>query len=322
VSASTRSAILFGGSGFIGTHLVEALAARGFSEIVVADLGPPARPLPAAARYVVCDVRSPIEVELGGSPLVVNLAAVHRTPGHEDHEYLDTNINGARNVVDFASRTGSSHLCFTSSIAVYGSSELPLTEESTLAPTTAYGRSKLAAEELHEQWARAADDRRLVIVRPGTVFGAGEAGNFTRLASALRRRRFVYPGRKDTRKACGYVHDLVESLFFVDGLDHSVSVYNFCYPQPPTIEEVCVAFCSVAGYPEPILRVPAPLLYGVARAAHAVGLKDLNPERIAKLVHSTNIVPAFLARHGFRFDYELRAALSDWLASDPPGRFV
>jgi nucleoside-diphosphate-sugar epimerase len=322
VSASTRSAILFGGSGFIGGHLAEALASRGYSEIVLADTSSPARPLPAGARYVFCDVRSPIEVEVGAAPLVVNLAAVHRTPGHEDHEYLDTNINGARNVVDFATRTGSTHLWFTSSIAVYGPSELALTEESALEPTSAYGRSKLAAEEIHEEWARASDDRRLVVVRPGTVFGAGEGGNFTRLASALRKRRFVYPGRKDTRKACGYVRDLVESLFFVDRLERPVSVYNFCYPVPPTIEEVCAAFCSTAGYPKPILRIPAPLLSGVARAAHALGVKDLNPERITKLVHSTNIVPGFLSGHDFRFEYELREALSDWLASDPRGRFV
>lgn len=322
MSGSTRSAVLFGGAGFIGGHLVEALAGRGYSEIVVADVSSPARPLPAGARYVFCDVRSPIEVELDGSPLVVNLAAVHRTPGHEDHEYLDTNIKGARNVVDYASRAGSTHLWFTSSIAVYGPSELPLTEGSMLEPTSAYGRSKLAAEEIHEEWARAAESRRLVVVRPGTVFGAGEGGNFTRLAGALRQRRFVYPGRKDTRKACGYVRDLVESLFFVDGLDQPVSVYNFCYPLPPTIEEVCAAFCSVAGYPKPLLRIPAPLLYGVARAAHALGVKDLNPERIAKLVHSTNIVPEFLTRHDFRFGYQLREALADWLAGEPRGRFV
>ena len=188
--------------------------------------------------------------------------------------------------------------------------------------TSASGRSTRAAEEIHEGWARAADDRRLVIVRPGPVFGAGEGGNFTRLASALRKRRFVYPGRKDTRKACGYVHDLVESLFFVAGLDRSVSVYNFCYPVPPTIEEVCLAFCSVAGYSKPVLRIPAPLLSGVARAAHALGVKDLNPERITKLVHSTNIVPELLTEHDFRFGYELREALSDWLAADPRGRFV
>jgi GlcNAc-P-P-Und epimerase len=322
VSSSTRSAVLFGGSGFIGRHLVEELVEQGYSEIVVADVKPPGWRMPTGARYVPCDVRSPVEIELGESPLVVNLAAIHRTPGHEDHEYLDTNIKGARNVADFATRAGCTHLWFTSSIAVYGASELPLTEESALEPKTAYGRSKLAAEEIHEQWARAADDRRLVIVRPGTVFGSGEGGNFTRLASALRKRRFVYPGRKDTRKACGYVRDLVESLFFVDRLERAVSVYNFGYPLPPTIEEVCLAFCSVAGYPKPFLRVPAPLLSAVARAAHAVGLKDLNPERIAKLVHSTNIRPEFLSEHAYRHRYELREALADWLASDPPGRFV
>ena len=35
---------------------------------------------------------------------VFNFAAVHRTPGHEDHEYFETNINGAENVVAFAEK--------------------------------------------------------------------------------------------------------------------------------------------------------------------------------------------------------------------------
>jgi hypothetical protein len=46
-------------------------------------------------------------------------------------------------------------------------------------------------------------------VRPGVVHGLAERGNFTR---ALKGRRFVYPGRTDTVKACGYVDDLISSM--------------------------------------------------------------------------------------------------------------
>src|ERR671918_513658 len=102
--------------------------------------------------------------------LVVNLAAVHRTPGHADAEYHETNERGARTVTAFCARHGVPDLWFTSSIAVYGPSEVPVTEQSPLGPESTYGRSKLAAEAIHEAWVNDAPGRRLVVVRPGTVF--------------------------------------------------------------------------------------------------------------------------------------------------------
>lgn len=51
-------------------------------------------------KYIRCDVRKPIDVEIETTKddVVFNLAAVHRTPGHEDIEYFETNIRGAENV--------------------------------------------------------------------------------------------------------------------------------------------------------------------------------------------------------------------------------
>ena len=58
------------------------------------------------------------------------------------------------------------------------------------------------------------NDRQLLIVRPGVVFGKGENGNFTRLYWAIRGHKFAYPGRKDTIKACIYVKELVRFLLW------------------------------------------------------------------------------------------------------------
>ncbi len=102
-------------------------------------------------RFHRCDVRRPIELaDVDASALVFNLAAVHRTPGHADHEYHETNELGARHVTGFCEATGVTDLWFTSSIAVYGATEAAVTEASPLQPATAYGRSKAAAETIHE----------------------------------------------------------------------------------------------------------------------------------------------------------------------------
>src|SRR5256885_10959409 len=54
---------------------------------------------------------------------VFNLAAVHRTPGHPDHEYYDTNVAGALNVTAWCESQEIDSLAFTSSISVYGPTE-------------------------------------------------------------------------------------------------------------------------------------------------------------------------------------------------------
>jgi GlcNAc-P-P-Und epimerase len=316
-----RHAVVFGGSGFIGNHLVASLSAAGASAIV-ADIRDPGR-LPGGARFVEADVRAPISFEPDSpDPLVFNLAAVHRTPGHPDHEYFETNVAGARNVTAFCTQHDARSLWFTSSISVYGPSEQAFSESSPLRPSSAYGRSKQEAEEVHREWAGSAAGRRLVVARPAAVFGPGENGNFTRLAAGLRRGFFLYPGRKDTIKACGYVDDLIGSLRFMWTRASPVATYNYGYPQPPTLEAICRAFHEVGRLPLPRGTMPAGPMLAAARVLAALGLKTFDPERVRKLVTSTNIEARALAEAGFEYETDLRSGIARWRAADPPGRFV
>ena len=339
-------AVLFGGSGFIGTHLARRLATDRGMKVTIVDLHPPATTL-EGVTYVHGDVRLPIDPALDPAlgpaadpaldpmadpavrepiDLVVNLAAIHRVPGHDDHEYHDTNENGAANVTAFCEARGVETVVFTSSISVYGPSESALSETSTLTPTTAYGKSKKRAEEIHRAWQEASDRRRLVIVRPAVVFGPGENGNFTRLAGALRRGTFVYPGRRDAIKACGYVLDLVSSIEFALGLDRPFFLYNFAHPERHTTERICGAFRTAGGLHRPLGSIPEWLIMVAATVAERVpGVEartGISRTRVRKLLESTNVVPDVLEAEGFTFGYDLEAALTDWLAQPPVGRFV
>jgi nucleoside-diphosphate-sugar epimerase len=316
------TAVIFGGSGFVGRHLAEWLVTRGEPDVLIADIVPPPFAMPAGVRHLPCDVREPITLDVAPGPLVYNLAAVHRSPGPADHEYSDTNVAGAHHVVDFATRSEATTVIFTSSISVHEPSEAPITESTPPDPSSAYGLSKLEAERIQAEWALAAAGRTLVIARPGAVFGAGEQGNFTRLAHALERRRFAYPGRRDTVKACGYVIDLVESLEFARAFAHPTVVYNFCFPRPPSIEEVCEAFAEVGGYRKPRFVIPTPAMLAAARVLGALGSPNYDADRVRKLVQSTYVVPEFLIAEGYPFRFDLRAALRDWYASAPSGQFV
>ncbi len=321
-----RTAVLIGGGGFIGTHLAEHLAGEGMS-VRLADLRIPDR-LPEGVTGQVVDIREPIDPAWFPErpDLVVNLAAVHREPGHEPHEYYDANVTGGQNVLRLCEDLGAEDVVFVSSISVYGPTEEPLSETAPPMPVSHYGKSKLQAEEIHRAWREAGRGRRLTIVRPAVIFGAGEGGNFTRLGGALLRGRFVYPGRKDAIKANGYVKDMVRSIPFMHARNATETTYNFCYQEPYTLEQVCEAFCRAADLKRPRLVVPrGPMLLAGSlgdRLGPVGRTFGLSRRRIEKLVFSTNIRADRLAEEGFEYGYDLEAALRDWYASEPAGQFV
>jgi nucleoside-diphosphate-sugar epimerase len=317
-----RKAVVFGGAGFIGCHLLSRLVQDGrYSALYSIDIAEP-RFADPAIHYVKFDIRDPLPPQLcGEGPFdIFNFAAAHTTPGHEDWEYYWTNVNGATNVCRFASDVGAERMLFTSTMMVYGPTEAPKDENAVLEPVNAYGRSKILAEGIHRLWqSERPDTRRLTIVRPGVIYGLAERGNFTRLSRALRERRFVYPGRIDTIKACGYVDDLVSSMIQMEARNEGFFLYNFCHPQRYTSKDICAAFAKVAGYPEPRFVVPFWLLGAVAfgfEVLSALGFKtDINRARVRKLYQSTNMVPTHLQEAGFEYCFDLPAGLSAWKAS-------
>src|ERR1700744_4526311 len=238
--------LIFGGSGFIGTHLSNYIASKNIpgDSIIKYDIGKK-----VSDDFEVVDVRKPININIPdlSSSVIFNLAAVHTTPGHPDHEYFETNILGAENICSFARINKVNTIVFTSSIAPYGPSE-DLKQESTIPmPNSPYGISKLTAEYIHKVWqAEDPDNRKLLIVRPGVVFGKAERGNFSRLYVSLKKKMFFYPGRKDTIKAAVYVKDVARILYEAqEALGPGVYTYNLSYYPAPTIEEICSTMAEV-----------------------------------------------------------------------------
>jgi len=314
-----KKAIVFGGAGFIGCHFLKRLAAdRLYDSLYSVDIAEP-RFFVERAQLLKFDIREPIPPKLcGEGPFdIYNFAAVHTTPGHEDWEYFWTNVHGATNVCRFANEAGAERILFTSTMMVYGPTEAPKDEDAVLEPINAYGRSKILAERIHRLWqSERPESRRLTIVRPGVVYGLEERGNFTRLSQALKGRRFFFPGRTDTIKACGYVSDLASSMLFMQERDEAVTLYNFCHPERYTIADICSAFVEVGDYSQPRLVVPFWLLGLVAfgfEVLSALGLRtDINRARVRKLNESTNMVPKRLPEAGFVYRYDLKAGLTDW----------
>jgi nucleoside-diphosphate-sugar epimerase len=314
-SAAPASAIVFGGAGFIGRRMLRLLHERGVENLACADVVEPTG-LGFPVEFHEVDVREPIRIA-GSWDVAYNFSAVHRTPGHPDQAYFETNVAGAINVTNFCRERGIETIVFTSSIAVYGPKEELLTEASEPQPTSAYGKSKLLAEDIHRTWWSDDPRRRLVVVRPAVIFGEGENGNFERLRGALRSRRFAYPGRTDTIKACGYVEELVRSLEWVRNGNELQVTYNFAYPERATIEQIATAIAEGDGSRPPLGRIPlTPMLTAasVFEVLGKVGIRSgINRARIHKLVRSTNIYPGYLVDNGYPFGTDVQSGIAAWL---------
>jgi len=336
---TVERAVIFGGTGFIGTHLAQHLLRENLADhVVLADVRPPrSEPYAAVlqeglragrANYVQCDVREPVAAGMlpDRADLIFNLAAVHREPGHTPAEYFETNLRGAENVCAYALAAGCNSMVFTSSISPYGPSEEKKDEESLPVPETPYGSSKLAAEKIHLAWQAASGDRRLIILRPGVVFGPGEGGNVTRLLRSLVRGYFVYMGNRNTRKAGGYVKELCWVAQF--GLEHQersrepMTLLNFGIDPTPTLEGFVNAIRSVTGIRRSPSSVPRSLLLGVSypidSVARVFGIRQpISPVRVRKLFRSTWIEPRRLRELGYQWKFGLESAFQDWKQDCP-----
>jgi nucleoside-diphosphate-sugar epimerase len=104
-----KKIIVFGGSGFLGTHLSDLLAKKSLY-FLIADI---VKPRKQQWGYVLSDVGKKILFTTNGKDdIIINLAAIHKTLVHTDKDYFETNIKGAKNVCSFASQKNINTIVF------------------------------------------------------------------------------------------------------------------------------------------------------------------------------------------------------------------
>ena len=213
--------LITGGSGYIGSRLVDHLSGRPETEaIVVADLRPPAsfRPKTSFQRLDVRDkaaVRALVEAERPDA--LVHLAFL-LNPIHDEAAMYDVDVNGTQNVLEAASAANVGQVLVTSSATAYGAfpdNPVPLTEDDPVrgAPEFSYARDKAESDRLCQLWALRHPDRVMTIVRPCIVFGP-EVDNYI-LRLWLRQPFHADTGRGDPPVQFVHVDDVAEALILL-----------------------------------------------------------------------------------------------------------
>lgn len=179
VSLKGESIVIFGGSGFLGSHLVERLVAQG-AHVIVADKFIPQnfpRHLSKKFDFERIDISKSINFKklLRKKKYIFNLAAALPFSS-SDEDYLensiDTNIKGAVNIALACRDAKVKKLIFVSGYVVYGIPRyLPIDEKHPTQPIDLYGASKLAAEKYLQVVSRFAPGLELVLLRLASVYG-------------------------------------------------------------------------------------------------------------------------------------------------------
>jgi dihydroflavonol-4-reductase len=205
--------LVTGASGFIGTHLVATLAARGDEVSCLVRQSSRVEELQkSGARLLFGDVtdRSSLSVAVAGQSVVYHLAG--RTQALMPRLFYRVNQRGVANVAQTcAGQTTPPVLVVVSSLAAAGPSHdgRPKTEADHSEPVSHYGHSKRAGERAAEHYA---DRVPITIVRPPIVLGEGDRMGLPLFRSIARFGVHMVPGLNSRRFSLVHAADLVELL--------------------------------------------------------------------------------------------------------------
>lgn len=264
---TSRLVSITGATGFLGRHLCEAFQRDGWRVRAIVRPGN-AKALPEGIEVVQAPLVSAwLRAALEGSDLVIHSAAAIRAPN--EASFTAVNVGGTHAVVEAANVTSARLLHISSQAAAgTGTPTAPTREDDPPHPVNAYGRSKLASEEV----VRAASRIPWTIVRPCAVYGPRDRG-FLPLFRLATRGLFFYASPPSTRFTLIYIDDLVGAIRSAATHDRAVGQTFFLGNQvPSTTDEVLRAVAeSVDRSYRP--RYLAPVLLNIAASVGEVAWK-------------------------------------------------
>jgi UDP-glucuronate 4-epimerase len=239
----TQSALVTGGAGFIGSHLVDRLMDEGWAVTVVDNFdpyyGPAQKRVNIAAhadsdryRLVEADIRDAeaLDAQLDATyDVIVHLAAKAgvRPSIENPADCQAVNVGGTQNLLEFARQRGVPQFVFASSSSVYGTNpDVPWSEEdNVLQPISPYASTKVSGEMMGHVYSHLYD-LRFVATRLFTVYGPRQRPDLAmhKFATLMMQKEPIpVYGDGSTRRDYTYVGDIV------DGLRAAMEYDDTCY---------------------------------------------------------------------------------------------
>ena len=307
--------LVTGGAGFIGSHVADALLARGHRVTVFDDLSGGYREnVPASASFVDGSITDAAAVDALFSAnrfeYVFHLAA-YAAEGlsHFIKRFNYTNnVIGSVNLINASVNTGVKGFVFTSSIAVYGTSaELPMTEDTRMDPEDSYGIAKLAIERELEI-SHAMFGLKYIIFRPHNVYGPRQniADRYRNVVGIfmnqiLQGRPMSIFGDGTQTRAFTFIGDvapvIAESIERPQGWNQ---VFNVGADQPLSLNALAHEVAAAMGVPARFEHLPPRREVAHAHATHEKVRRVFGARRETPLSEGLRSMAAWVRQHGAR----------------------
>ncbi len=288
--------LVTGAAGLVGTHVLDALRARGERPPPRALVREHSRAVVEAfgAEPVVGDVTDAITWQRASQGVRAIIHAAALVASHDSfEEFTRVNVGGTRLAIEAARRTGA-RLIHISTVAVYGrtavyaAGERGVTEDYPFQPLPAsdfYARSKRAAEQLVQQEA-ARGGLSIIAIRPNVIYGERDLLFTRRLIANLKRGFLPQIGPGTNHLSCVYASNVASAI--LAALDAPAKpgfrAYNVTRDAPPplTQREFFATFAEALGSRPRRIRVPVPLIR-IGVAVWSVLMRLLMPGRYTAL---------------------------------------
>jgi UDP-glucose 4-epimerase len=256
-----KTVLVTGGAGFIGSHVAKHCLQMGFDVIVLDDLsGGFEDHIPDGASFVAGSITNEqLVTDLFNKhkfEYVYHLAA-YAAEGlsHFIRRYnYNTNLVGSINLINESVKHKVKCFVFTSSIAVYGKGQLPMTEEMTPVPEDPYGVSKYAVE-LDLKAAHEMFGLNYVVFRPHNVYGENQnIGDKYRnvigifMNQIMQGKQLTVFGDGTQTRAFSYIDDVAIPIANCVNVPASYNeVFNIGADKPYTVNELVQVVCKELG---------------------------------------------------------------------------
>ncbi len=276
--------LVTGGTGFVGSHVVERLVAAGARVRCLVRASSSLRYLPREGVEVVqgdLAAGTGLDEAVEGVEVVAHVAGV--TKALSEAAFQQGNLRATENLLGACERRGDSlrRFIYVSSLTAVGPSPslAALDEDAAPHPLTWYGRSKLAAEGA----VRASTlDRRAVILRPPVVYGQRDTDVFEVLRG-LAKGVMVRIGRDESYFSYIHVKDLAEAIWLAVSSEAAAGrTYFVANPEPVSWTAFAQTAAGIMGRRVRTVGVPAPLAYLAGWCAEGVSRLRGKPEIVSR----------------------------------------
>jgi len=285
--------LVTGATGFLGSTIASQLVSAGHSVRCIGRKPTDSVTLPDYHCRDLCGATDLKELLVGVTCVIhaAGRAHIFRRSRDDKQLFRAANVTATRNLYEAAQMAGVDRFVHVSSMSVYGGSNsaTPMTERDCCQPDGDYAVSKYEAEQVLASLARLGGPNT-IILRPSTIYGAGDHGNLLRLIRALDTGRFVWIGCGHNQKSLIHVSNAAAGCIAAATSPRITGsrIYNLT-AAPCSMKEIVATISACLNKPGPRLRIPA--------SACQLALRLAAASRVRKFV-------------------ALRATVEKWLSND------